>query len=157
MTGLPDSGVRIDPRRVASNWRDVEASIVKNPNWKAILGHRVMAAILMPALEGALIKFAAAQNHASMALLACALERHRLANGSYPTELSGISSEMLARQPVDLLTGEAFKYRRFEDGSFVLYSVGWDLNDDGGEPGRDESHPEKPDYKKGDWIWRSSP
>lgn len=157
MTGLPDSGVRIDPRRVESNWKDVEASIVKNPAWKAILGHRVLSAIFMPALDRIPIRFTAAQSHASMAVLACALERHRLATGSHPAELSGLSSKMLERQPMDPLTGEAFKYRLSEGGSFVLYSVGWDLKDDGGEPGIDERNPEKPDFEKGDWIWRSAP
>ena len=47
-----------------------------------------------------------------------------------------------------MLTGEPYKYRRTEDGRFVLYSVGWDEKDDGGVPGKTLF-----DEKQGDWVW----
>lgn len=75
MTGFPDSGVRIDPWRGESDWGDVEASSVDNPKWTAVPGHRVLSVIFMPALGAIPIRFAAAQNHAGMAVLACALGR----------------------------------------------------------------------------------
>lgn len=52
--------------------------------------------------------------------------------------------------PHDVITGEPYKYRRTDDGQFVLYSVGWNEKDDGGVPGTtyfsNETH--------GDWVWR---
>ena len=47
-----------------------------------------------------------------------------------------------------MLTGEPYKYRRTDDGRFVLYSVGWDEKDDGGVPGKTLF-----DEKQGDWVW----
>jgi hypothetical protein len=51
--------------------------------------------------------------------------------------------------PQDVITGEPYKYRRTDDGQFILYSVGWDEKDDGGVPGKTEW-----DYKQGDWVWQ---
>jgi hypothetical protein len=33
--------------------------------------------------------------------------------------------------PKDAITGESYRYRRTDDGQFVLYSVGWNEKDDG--------------------------
>jgi hypothetical protein len=40
------------------------------------------------------------------------------------------------------------KYRRTDNGSFVLWSVGWNEKDDGGVPGKTLF-----DEKQGDWVW----
>jgi len=50
----------------------------------------------------------------------------------------------------DLFTGQHYKYRRTNDGQFLLYSIGRDEKDDAGTPGKtlfDE---------KGDWVWNSN-
>jgi hypothetical protein len=154
LSPLPDTGIRIAPRRVDSSWSDVEAMLDKEPLRKIVLEHRVLSVVLIPKLGGIPVKFAAAQNHLNLALFACALERHRRANSAYPETLSGLSPDWIAELPNDPLTGEPFKYRRLEGGRFDLYSVGWNLEDDGGEPGLRDPNPEKPDYRKGDWIWR---
>ena len=46
------------------------------------------------------------------------------------------------------MTGEPYKYLRKEDGSFVLYSVGWNEKDDGGTSGKTLF-----DEENGDWVW----
>ncbi|MGY8653401.1 MAG: hypothetical protein ACKVJX_07225, partial [Verrucomicrobiia bacterium] len=74
--------------------------------------------------------------------------------GSYPETLSEPVPDWVAEIPNDPLTGEHLKYRRLEGGRFDLYSVGWNLEDDGGESGLQNRNPEKPDYRKGDWVWR---
>ena len=51
--------------------------------------------------------------------------------------------------PVEILNGESYHYRREADGSFVLYSVGPDLRDDGGF-----TDPRHPVTQRHDWIWR---
>ena len=54
-----------------------------------------------------------------------------------------------------MITGEAHKYHRTEDGSYLLYSIGWNEKDDGGTvatlsgPGVDQ--------KKSDWVWSLVP
>lgn len=110
--------------------------------------HRIIGALLLPALGKAIVKSAAAQTAFNQAAIACALERYRLANGDFPEKLDVLAPRFIPALPNDALTGEPYKYRLTEDGRFVLYSVGWDEKDDGGVPGKwlfgDQ---------EGDWVW----
>jgi hypothetical protein len=115
--------------------------------FKALLRHRLIAST-MPVLEGFVVKIAAAQITADQAALACALERYRLANGQFPEKLEALSPRFMPRQPNDVITGQPFKYRRADDGQFILYSVGWNEKDDGGVPGKSLF-----DKTEGDWVW----
>lgn len=106
-------------------------------------------------LPDSVLSFAAAQTAANEALLACALERFRLARGEYPDSLGDLSPRYLDKLPHDVITGQPLKYRRTQNGQFLLYSVGWNEADDGGTPGiwtdwRGVSHW---DQHKGDWVW----
>jgi hypothetical protein len=108
--------------------------------------------------------FVHTQTEINLALVACALERHRLARGHFPETLDALAPEFLEKLPRDIINGEPLKYRLTSAGRFVLYSVGWNEKDDGGtypgtnaaksgiNPGnfRDSSkyHPET-----GDWVW----
>ncbi len=75
--------------------------------------------------------------------LACALERWRLAHGSYPESLAPLAPELIAAIPHDVVTGDPLQYRRTDDGSFVLYSVGTNEKDDGGNR-----------HNELDWVWK---
>ncbi len=83
------------------------------------------------------------------ARLACALERFRLHRGRYPEKLSELTPDFLPSLPAQVVNGEPYIYRPTEDGSFILYSVGTDLHDDGGITGR-----KGPGWKQPDWVWR---
>jgi hypothetical protein len=83
--------------------------------------------------------------------IACALERYRLAHGEYPEKLDSLTPQFITKLPHDIITADALKYRRTESGGFVLYSVGWNQTDDGGQVSsnlRDGAG-----AKKGDWCW----
>ena len=53
------------------------------------------------------------------------------------------------------MSGTALKYRRTADDKFILYSVGLNETDDGGEvvlvPVSGKSP--RADLKRGDWVW----
>jgi hypothetical protein len=87
------------------------------------------------------------QTGVHLARLACALERFHLAQGRYPDTLSQLAPQFLDRVPVDTVNGQPLKYRRDARAKYVLYSVGWDLNDDGGQPSATAGG-------TGDWVWR---
>ncbi len=141
---------RISPSQSASNERAmVRALGGRNPIDTIFIRHQLMAAILLPALGNLSFRSAIPQTALDQALLACALERHRLANGQFPEKLETLAPRFLAQLPRDVITGEPYKYRRTEEGQFVLYSVGWDEKDDGGTT-ENSLLPEK----VGDWIWR---
>ncbi len=114
----------------------------------AILHHEMMANLLIPAISKAHRKFCAAQVATDEAAVACALERARLANGSYPKSLDALIPKFLTRAPIDFVSGAPFHYRVEGDG-YVLYSAGWNQHDDGGRPGKTMF-----DEKDGDWVWR---
>lgn len=94
-------------------------------------------------------KYIQAASMTDHARLACALERFRLARGSYPETLAELAPEFIPGIPAEIVNGEPYRYRRSEDGSFVLYSVGADLRDDGGVLA-----PKLSASKQADWVWR---
>lgn len=90
--------------------------------------------LLMPALETAMPKALRLDTFHSLAVTAFALERFRLKHGRYPEHLVALVPEFLPALPIDSMDGQPLRYRLNADGSFVLYSVGDDQKDDGGDP-----------------------
>jgi hypothetical protein len=68
----------------------------------------------------------------SLLVTAIALKRYQLKPGTYPAELSALKPEFLREVPRDPMDGKPLRYRLNPDGSFLLYSVGDDGVDDGG-------------------------
>lgn len=107
----------------------------------------VFAKLVIPALASTEAKAAKIQTTAQLAITVCALERHRLAHGSYPETLDQLVPAFLPEPPLDPMTGQPFHYRRTDDGWFLLYSVGEDGKDDGGVFRAEKGEPIK------DWPW----
>jgi hypothetical protein len=143
---------RISPEQIASNAQEFERIMGQDSGparaVSAILHHRFLSAMLLPALGKVGSKAAVAQTAADEAALGCALERYRLGHGQTPETLEALVPQLITPLPHDVITGEAFKYRRTADGHFVLYSLGWNGQDDGGLPGNVPF-----DEKRGDWVW----
>ena len=74
-----------------------------------------------------------AENARRMTVTAIALKRFRLRHGKYPAQLRELVPEFLPRPPIDLMDGKPLRYRQRDDGTFLLYSVGEDGKDDGGD------------------------
>jgi hypothetical protein len=110
---------------------------------------------LFPNLSGSPEKFAYAQSSVDLARVAIALERYRLAHGEYPGTLDSLIPKFITQLPHDVIGGKPLHYWRTNDGSFVLYSVGWNETDDGGVVVyRKKSNPPSVDINQGDWVWR---
>jgi hypothetical protein len=156
---MDEAARRVYPRQIEANAAKTAAFAKDNGfmawgtpahgAWPAILfHHEIFASMMSPALVRIPVKGAAAQTVADQAAMACALERYRLANGQFPENLQALIPHFAARLPNDVITGEPLKYRRTDDGWFVLYSVGWNARDDGGAPGKAMF-----DETEGDWVW----
>jgi hypothetical protein len=65
---------------------------------------------------------------------AIALKRYELREGKYPSALSRLVPEFLQALPRDLVDGQPLRYRLNADGTFLLYSIGENGRDDGGDP-----------------------
>lgn len=113
------------------------------------------AAMVIPNLYKAVQTTAQYQNLADLAQTACALERYRIANGSYPDSLDALASKFIDKLPHDIIGGGPLKYHRNGD-TYVLYSIGWNEKDDGGIASP-QPKDGQPDLENGDWVWQYSP
>lgn len=90
------------------------------------------------------------------ALIACALERYHLQHQSYPEVLAALAPNYLATNPTDLIDAKPMRYRRTDDGRFMLWSVGLDGRDDEGKIVTKDvtrlSQLSRTEFK-GDWPW----
>ncbi|HEY1172337.1 MAG TPA: hypothetical protein VGH19_13300 [Verrucomicrobiae bacterium] len=76
---------------------------------------------------------ALAETRRQQAIVATALERHRLKHGHYPDTLAKLIPDFLAQIPHDPMDGRPLRYRLNPDGTFTLWSIGFDGKDDGGD------------------------
>jgi hypothetical protein len=84
-----------------------------------------------------------AQTQQQMAVTAIAIYRYRLQEGQFPADLAALAPKYLSALPRDGMDGKILRYRLQPDGGFVLYSVGLDGKDDGGDstpPGKDKKN-----------------
>lgn len=109
-------------------------------------------------------------------LVAIALVVHRGRHGDWPATLDELTPDLLPSVPRDRFTGEPLRYR-VDGGEVVVYSVGQDLDDDGGVlseavPDQDPEQTPRECFRTintragvrsyetpdGDWIlWHSAP
>ena len=133
--------------------RRADAAIEANTNHAT--PYNIIERMLLPALGAVAKKFAYGQESVDLARVAIALERYRLAHGEFPESLDALAPQFIAKLPHDIINGQPLHYHRTNDGQFVLYSVGWNETDDGGEV-----PPTKGGWlnlTKGDWVWQYPP
>jgi hypothetical protein len=135
----------------------------------AVLHQRLIARNWTDGMIKAAEKAALAQSGVDLAAVACALERYRLAQGQYPEALNALVPRFATALPHDIINGQPLKYRRTDNGRFILYSVGWNEKDDGGVvafkndpalaarfrgPRANNAPPPRQDNEQGDWVWQ---
>ena len=86
--------------------------------------------------------------------IAFALAGYRADHDGYPESLAELAPKYIAEVPVDLFTGNSYRYK-LEDEGFLIYSLGPNMQDNGGRnryvardkpaPGEDKS--EWDDYR----------
>jgi hypothetical protein len=154
MLPLVDKRRRVVPPAVVGQ----SESFIEQQSWRPydmfskLMLHDMFSRLLPGGLSRVAEKCALGQACADLARVACALERYRLANGQFPETLDALAPKFMESLPHDLINGQPLKYRRPDDGQFVLYSVGWNETDDGGTVGLTKSG--NPDWQQGDWVWR---
>jgi hypothetical protein len=146
---VPDQ--RIYPSRAVAN----DAALT-NAIASGFRPYHLFAQMLLPAITVAKTKIAFGQTRVNEAIVACALERYRLAQGQFPDSLEPLSPRFLEKMPHDIITGAPLVYRRTPDGQFILYSVGWNEKDDGGMVVMNQAKQPSADLTQGDWVWQYS-
>ena len=104
---------------------------------------RVLSRMLLPALARSCAAQARLEATLDLTQMGIAIEHYHGVHGEYPGTLEAIASELGGAVPVDPFTGQPYHYRP-SGGTFLLYSIGMDLEDDGG------TH----DWRDGDIVWR---
>ena len=75
-----------------------------------------------------------AETERQMTLAAMALKRYHFRHGGAAPKLATLVPEFLDVVPYDCMSGAALHYHFKPDGTFLLYSVGEDGRDNGGDP-----------------------
>ena len=88
---------------------------------------------------------------------AIALKRYQLKRGNYPPNLDSLIPEFVSTVPLDPVDGQLLRYRRNAEGTFLLYSVGDNGKDDGGDPSLEKGVQSTSFYWQNDhaldWVW----
>ncbi len=130
-------------KRFLGNWHHV---------WMARRGWAVAESVLRGSLYSEALR--------RQQLAAIALERHRLKTGGYPVSLPELDRQFVVGPLLDPIDGQPLRYRRTPAG-YMLYSIGFDRSDDGGNtpltPKKEKARKyvppfRSPDYR-GDWVW----
>jgi hypothetical protein len=85
-------------------------------------------------LGGPLATPALAEMGRRICVTAIALKRYHLQHGVYPATLNDLVPAFLPAVPMDFMDGKPLRYKLRSDGDFLLYSVGLDGVDNGGDP-----------------------
>jgi hypothetical protein len=90
----------------------------------------------------------------TMTVTALALKRYQLVHDAYPADLNKLVPQFLPAVPLDPVDGQPLRYHLNSDGTFLLYSIGEDGNDDGGDPTPVTPTKNFNWWQKGrDWVW----
>jgi len=115
----------------------------------------LLSRMLLPALGKVHARFATFETVRRLTFTAIALHRHRLKHGQFPASLGALVPEFLAEVPRDFMDGQPLRYKLQPDGQFLLWSVGEDFKDDGGDATTVGAQSTNPfDWLRGrDWVW----
>jgi hypothetical protein len=142
---------RVYPERIDKDFAGQDS------NDKGIMGHLwrhdLFVRILLPALGKYYLKVATGETGMNETMIACGLERYRLANGKLPATLDELVPRFLDHVPLDVCNGQPLIYHPAGDRDFVLYSVGWNGKDDGGITVMKTGKTGGPEPSQGDWVW----
>ncbi len=96
----------------------------------------------------------------NVVITAIALKRYELRHQQFPITLEELTPEFLPSAPIDCMDGQPLRYRRNADGTFLLYSVGANGVDDGGDPSLEKYVKSSNHYWQNDhaldWVWPQS-
>src|SRR5262249_51625643 len=103
--------------------------------WDAIddLGVRTIMSDGVAALDGGASRLERAEAQRALVITVIALKRYQLQYGHLPQDLNALVPEFLRAATRDPIDGKPLRYQPSPDGTFLLYSVGKDGKDDGGD------------------------
>jgi hypothetical protein len=151
MDQVVDALQRCDPERgiaaKGSIWETerIDQTVFDTAN-RRFHPYRILTHMLLPSLAKVHAKADRSLTTSRLAITVAALERHRLATGTYPKSLDDLVPRWVPAVPLDPMDGQPLRYRLNADGTFTVYGVGPNHTDDNGVF---ESN-QRQDL---DWVW----
>lgn len=119
-------------KQVAQSAKQLEIE-TQGANWYDRL--RYLELENTPGLVRSLLRSMQAETERSLAISAIAVKRFVVRHDAVPTTLSQLIPDYLAAVPLDPMDGQPIRFKSLSDGKFLLYSVGEDGIDSGGDSG----------------------
>lgn len=94
----------------------------------------LVSSMAIPNYARAVDRAVQAETERQMTLAAIALKRFHVRHSNWPPSLGALVPEFLAAVPYDYMSAKPLCYHPMADAGYVLYSVGEDGKDDGGDP-----------------------
>jgi hypothetical protein len=88
-----------------------------------------------------------------LTVTAIALKRYQLRHQTYPGDLNALAPEFLPEVPRDPVDGHPLRYQMLPNGAFLLYSIGSDNVDNGGDPNAAPGSKSVQWQRARDWVW----
>jgi hypothetical protein len=130
---------------VRTNGDDRILRVLQIDDWRGILGS---------APDISVRKMIETETARRIVIVAIGLKRFQLKRGEWPATLDQLVPEFIPSVPIDPFDGHPLNYRRNADATFLLYSVGEDGVDDGGDPTNPASSSLFwQNVKARDWVW----
>lgn len=104
-------------------------------------------------LSGVFKRAMAVETAKQVTVAAIALKRYHLKHAAYPESLTALVPEFLSEVPRDTMDGQPLRYRLNADGTFLLYSIGDDGKDEGGNPNPPDGSTSVQWQRGRDWVW----
>jgi len=94
----------------------------------------LLSAMMIPNTSKAAQRATRNETMRRLTVASISLRRFYIRHQQWPEKLEVLTPDFLAAVPIDPMSGAPLRYRREADGGFVLYSVGEDGKDNGGDP-----------------------
>jgi hypothetical protein len=152
---LPALDVRagqVHPRIADDDYKLLTNDLAGSSFWH----HTALAKLVLPQLVRMFQRTAVVQSTVNQAVVACALERDRLAEGNYPPTQAALVPRYTDTLPAGACDGQPLSYQPAGPNKFALYDVGWNLTDDHGVVSLAGDGATR-DLTHGDWVWPPYP
>ncbi len=117
-------------------------------------GLQTMFSSSIPVLSRLIHKVVVIEAGKQLTVTATALKRYTLRHGNLPADLAALVPEFLPAIPIDPVNAQPLHYKPNADGTFLLYSVGEDAEDNGGDPKPVDAKTKSNSWQRGrDWVW----
>jgi len=131
----------------------LSAAMMSDLDQRRVGPYNIFAKMLLPALGKASQRASRGQTMLDETRVACAIERYRIQHNDLPDTLDALAPLFVPRIPNDLFDGKPLRYKKNTDGTYLIYSIGWNEKDDGGVDVRMKGKNSREDLNQGDWVW----